>query len=336
MSNSGAILKRMDYAAYLEARDFVVAVGRPFTWLILIGATVQLALAVIPRRGLLEKAALWVGRGVFILLVVGFGILARYHFAIRQTTPILDPFEATELGRFALPLWIEGEKLFFWSLCLGLLAMLAYRKSDLGSFPRLLEGAWAILTITAILTGRPLADPLPRFDQEIQMYREVLLFADPQTQWRVTQMMYGRMVGFYNSAYMWIHPPILFLSYAALTPAFVASLAMAIRPENLWERLSYGYARFGYLLLTFGLLLGYPWTKAAWSNLPWWWDPKVNMSLMMWVLYTAYLHAHLYVNRQPLKRTVAILGTLSFLSLVLTYITTYVVPGLHSYVQGIK
>lgn len=330
----------MDYGAYFNARDTVIAIGQPLSWLTMVVAAVQAVSALLPWRDKLGRVCHWLSVSMLLVLFAGFMLLIWYHLRIRQAVPITDPTEGVELGRFALPLWIEGEKLYFWSLCLGVITILARRKAEkevLGGFTRLLDVSLAALVLVAILTGRPLSDPLPRFDEEIRFYREVLLFADPQTQWRFTQMMYGRMVGFYNSAYMWIHPPILFLSYAALTPAFVTSLAMTLRPSNaLWERLSFGYARFGYLLLTFGLLLGYPWTKAAWRDLPWWWDPKVNMSIMMWVLYTAYLHAHLYVNRAPWKRWVAGLGAISYLALILTYLTTYVVPGLHSYVQGIR
>jgi cytochrome c biogenesis factor len=58
------------------------------------------------------------------------------------------------------------------------------------------------------------------------------------------------------------------------------------------------------------------------------------MSIMMWLLYTAYLHARLYLRRRGMWKAVAALAVLSFLILVLTYITTYVVPGAHSYALG--
>ena len=55
------------------------------------------------------------------------------------------------------------------------------------------------------------------------------------------------------------------------------------------------------------------------------------MSIMMWMLYTAYLHARLYMRRNHMWRAVAFLAVLSFVILVLTYIATYVIPGAHSY-----
>jgi ABC-type transport system involved in cytochrome c biogenesis permease subunit len=51
----------------------------------------------------------------------------------------------------------------------------------------------------------------------------------------------------------------------------------------------------------------------------------------MWMLYTAYLHARLYLRRQHMWRAVAALAVLSFAILILTYVATYVIPGAHSY-----
>ena len=55
---------------------------------------------------------------------------------------------------------------------------------------------------------------------------------------------------------------------------------------------------------------------------------------MMWMLYTAYLHARLYLRRRGMWKAVAALAVLSFLILVLTYVATYVVPGAHSYASA--
>ena len=77
------------------------------------------------------------------------------------------------------------------------------------------------------------------------------------------------------------------------------------------------------------MLLGFPWALMSWQGEAWWWSGKVNMSIMMWLLYTAYLHARLYLRRRGMWKTVAALAVLSFLILVLTYVATYVVPGAH-------
>ncbi len=86
------------------------------------------------------------------------------------------------------------------------------------------------------------------------------------------------------------------------------------RPRHSsFETTAYRWARLGYLPLTFGMLLGFPWALMAWQGEAWWWSGKVNMSIMMWLLYTAYLHARLYLRRQGMWKAVAALAVLSFL-----------------------
>jgi cytochrome c biogenesis factor len=135
---------------------------------------------------------------------------------------------------------------------------------------------------------------------------------------------------FYNTWYMWVHPPLLFLSYGAFVASFAATVLMIARRRSSFETTAYRWARLGYLPLTFGMLIGFPWAIMAWQGDSWWWSGKVNMSIMMWLLYTAYLHARLHLRARGMWRVVAALAVLSFVALVLTYLTTYIVPGAHS------
>jgi ABC-type transport system involved in cytochrome c biogenesis permease subunit len=79
------------------------------------------------------------------------------------------------------------------------------------------------------------------------------------------------------------------------------------------------------------MLIGYPWAVEAWQGQSWWWSAKINVSITMWLLYTAYLHARLYIGRRFTGRFSLILAIVSFLSLIFTYLTTYLIPGVHSY-----
>jgi len=113
----------------------------------------------------------------------------------------------------------------------------------------------------------------------------------------------GARQGYYNAWYMWVHPPLLFLSYGAFVVAFAALVrALAKRSEEL-EAVAAGWARIGYLPLTAGILLGVPWALMAWTDQAWWWSGKVNLSLMMWLLYSAWLHARLYLRNRGMCLT---------------------------------
>ena len=55
------------------------------------------------------------------------------------------------------------------------------------------------------------------------------------------------------------------------------------------DKITYDVVRFGFVLLTLGLLIGSVWAKSAWGDF-WVWDPKENWSLVTWLVYAAYLH----------------------------------------------
>jgi cytochrome c biogenesis factor len=189
----------------------------------------------------------------------------------------------------------------------------------------------AILVAGAVLWGRPFTEPLPQFLGRYRFYLTSALSGDVGNAYGMFQSLEGSRQFYYNTWYMWVHPPLLFLSYGAFAVSFAATVRMVRERRSSLEETAYRWARLGYLPLTFGMLLGFPWAILAWSGESWWWSGKVNMSIMMWLLYTAYLHARLYLRRRGMWRWVAALGLLSFAVLVLTYLATYVVPGAHSY-----
>ena len=83
-------------------------------------------------------------------------------------------------------------------------------------------------------------------------------------------------------------------------------------------------------LIDASILIGYPWALQAWGP-NWWWDPKIASSIMMWLLYSAYLHMRLYTHRRLLWFLSAGLGILCYLSLVFTYFMAWFFPGEHTF-----
>jgi cytochrome c biogenesis factor len=315
----------MELSAYLTLRTQIQLVAVPFA---LSGASLSLALiwactVSVARRHAARLAGALVG-----LFIVGFAILAFYHLRIYQTVVLVNPATGEVAGRFAVPMWIETEKLFFETLLLGVLALVVMRRARPLSFA--VGALFGVLGLATALLANPFTSPLPDLHRQLLETASALGSSDTGLQMRAFGQAFSQMRFFYNSAYMWIHPPLLFASYAAFTVSFVSCLFMLRSPDRGNEKSAYDYAKLGYLMLTFGILIGYPWAIAAWKGSPWWWAPKINMALMLWFLYTGYLHSRLYLQRRGMWKTTAILGIACFLALVLTYATTYVVPGTHS------
>jgi cytochrome c-type biogenesis protein CcsB len=86
------------------------------------------------------------------------------------------------------------------------------------------------------------------------------------------------------------------------TPAHAEPRAVRVRPgpaRPVWDRLpaartleelAYRTTAFAFPVWTFGVIAGGVWAQAAWGRY-WGWDPKETWSLIVWVIYAAYLHA---------------------------------------------
>jgi len=292
----------------------------------LLGIALALALwSVVPRLKSSRRNVLWIATG---LLLVGEGFLIWFHVRLSEIAVVADP-AGRIAGHVAVPLWIESEKLYVWALVVAVMGLLARDRRD-----ELAPGvgvAVAALILGGVLWGRPFTNPLPSFLSQYVGYLQGIASGSAQVAQAAFEGMEGARHFYYNSWYMWIHPPLLFFGYGAFTMSFLATVLMVTRRHSSYERLAYHWARLGYLPLTAGMLLGFPWAVIAWQGESWWWSGKVNMSIMMWLLYTAYLHGRLYLRRHGMWRWVAALSILSFVILLLTYLATYVVPGAHSY-----
>ena len=323
----------LGYQGYLHAREQTMKAGEPLMWLAALASVALIIASAIYILKRDEKFAAYVKRLQWAslgLLVVGFILIAWFHLKISQNIELINFMNGQSIGRFYVPLWIESEKMYFWVLWIGIFVYLLNRK-EASVFTAVSNLVFGISVLLTYFYSSPFADPLPLFHGEVSIWYMLLNEGNYMGLWQYTGQLYGKMAFFYNSTYMWVHPPMLFIAYASLVITFLGSVFMLITRDTKVDTISYDHAKFGYILLTIGLLIGYPWAVLAWGDAQWWWDPKVSGSLMMWMFYTAYVHSHLHVNRAGMRRTTAVIGILCFLSLVFTYLLTYISEGVHAY-----
>ena len=294
---------------------------------------------------------------LFILLtgvfLAGFAWICWFHYQVYLLLPLELPANLAEYlnrqlelmnrgaeyglplynpddpPRYLLPLWLENEKYYFWFMCYALMALIGHYRLE---HPRLRAALHLLMAIqVAILfwAANPFSSPLPNFlvavdpwfTQNLSMGQRFGLF----------MQLYPKMIFYYNAEYMWFHPPLLFLSYACITMTFVTSVFMLVRRELAIETMGYDYAKLGFFMLTLGMLLGYPWALKAWGP-NWWWDPKVCSSIMLWAIYSTYLHTRLYANKPFMWYFSSILGIICFLAMIFTFISSFFFPGEHTFV----
>ena len=132
------------------------------------------------------------------------------------------------------------------------------------------------------------------------------------------------------------HVVVYFLGYGGLFLGAATAMIHLIRPDrtitfaNLKETRVIGYdelmhalVKFGYFLITAGLVIGAFWAKDAWGDY-WTWDPKENWSLITLLIYTIYFH--LRFQKTWSSKHSAILILAGFAAVMFTYLGMNLLP----------
>lgn len=119
--------------------------------------------------------------------------------------------------------------------------------------------------------------------------------------------------------WMVIHPPVLFVGYAAATFAFALALSALIQRDfDGWIKQAIPWTGFTSLTLGMGIILGAFWAyeTLGWGGY-WGWDPVENSSLIPWLTTLALLHGLLVQNtKRSLKKTNFLLAIITFLLII--------------------
>lgn len=146
--------------------------------------------------------------------------------------------------------------------------------------------------------------------------------------------------------WMQIHPPILFVGFAALSVPFSFAFAALMKNEYVtWVKQSFPWLLFGSMILGLGIMLGGYWAYGVlgWGGY-WAWDPVENSSLIPWIISVALIHTMLVQKKSSgsggiggFAKTNLVLSILAFvLVLYSTFLTRSGVLGdasVHSFVD---
>ena len=89
------------------------------------------------------------------------------------------------------------------------------------------------------------------------------------------------------------HVTVYMFSYSLLGCAFVIALVRLFKKNDDLFLAADTLIYIGVSFLTFGMLSGAIWAKAAWGHF-WNWDPKETWALVTWLVYLLYMHLRLY------------------------------------------
>jgi cytochrome c-type biogenesis protein CcmF len=250
----------------------------------------------LPRR-VLEISSVLVGLASALLLVAilrhdySLGYVYGYSDNTLQLSYLLSTFYAGQEGSF-----------LFWTLCMAILALLLRRTLK----ERSLEAA----TMSVFLL--------------IQSFLLIILLARSpfRTLWEVfptapaTVPLDGRGLNpLLQNFWMVIHPPILFVGFAAMTIPFALAVAgLWTRDYTVLVRKGISWTLAASSILGLGIMLGAYWAYGVlgWGGY-WGWDPVENSSLVPWLVSVGLIHTMLAQLRTgKYVRTNFVLSLLSF------------------------
>jgi heme exporter protein C len=110
----------------------------------------------------------------------------------------------------------------------------------------------------------------------------------------------------------YFHVPSGMVGLTAFGINFFAALMYLIRKDRRWDALALSAAEVGVMFLAIVLVTGPIWAKPVWFV--WWtWSPRLTSSLVLWLLYVAYLLIRNYVP-DPERRAMmsAVFGIVAF------------------------
>ncbi len=150
--------------------------------------------------------------------------------------------------------------------------------------------------------------------------------------------------------WMAIHPPILFIGYAAtIFPFGLVLSALARRSYESWNDRGFAWTLFATVMLGAGIIIGGFWAYEVlgWGGY-WGWDPVENSSLVPWLTLLALAHGLLlFKAKGAMQRTNIFLAIITFLLvLYATFLTrsgvladfsvhSFVDLGINNYLVGI-
>ncbi len=117
----------------------------------------------------------------------------------------------------------------------------------------------------------------------------------------------------------YIHVPMAIGAYLAFFVVFAASVAYLWKRRPIYDLVARSSAEVGVLFTTLVLLTGSIWARPIWGT--WWsWDARLTTTLVLWLIYVAYLMVRSYAG-DPAQgaRYAAVVGIVGFTDVPLVH-----------------
>ena len=117
----------------------------------------------------------------------------------------------------------------------------------------------------------------------------------------------------------YFHLALALVPYLAFLVVAIASILYLSKRESKWDVLAANSAEIGVIFDTLVLITGPFWARVAWG-VYWTWEPRLTTSLIVWLLYIAYLLLRRSVGEQEKRaRFAAVFGIVAFISVPINF-----------------
>jgi len=132
----------------------------------------------------------------------------------------------------------------------------------------------------------------------------------------------------------YFHLPIAFTAYFAFFVVFIASVQQLRLSSSKWDIVALSAAEVGVVFAFLVLVTGSIWAKATWGWY-WIWEPRLTTSLVLMLVYLAYLMLRQAVE-EPEKRArlAAVFGIVGFVSVPLSFLSIRLWRSAHPLMFG--
>ncbi|MDN5310484.1 MAG: heme exporter protein [Methanolobus sp.] len=132
----------------------------------------------------------------------------------------------------------------------------------------------------------------------------------------------------------YFHLPIAFMAYFSFIVVFIASIMQLRQNSSRWDTIALSAAEVGVVFAFLVLLTGSIWAKATWGWY-WVWEPRLTTSLVLLLVYLAYLMLRQAID-EPEKRArlAAVFGIVGFVSVPLSFLSIRLWRSAHPLMFG--
>jgi heme exporter protein C len=118
----------------------------------------------------------------------------------------------------------------------------------------------------------------------------------------------------------YVHVPAAWNAFLAFFVVMAASVQYLRTSSPAWDRLARASAEIGVLFCTMVLVTGPLWAKPVW-NVWWTWDLRLTTTLVLWLMYVAYLMLRQFVEGERGATFAAVFGIIAFIDVPFVYMS---------------